>query len=105
MQSPLISASEEINNKQLRTFQANGGLTFKIFKGLTFRNNTGMRYQTVRNDVFYGERSSFGKRTNANGYIQYAENSSFQTSNVLNYEYKKKKHKLITMLGQEWVSR
>lgn len=105
MQNPLISASEEINNKQLRTFQANGGLTFKIFKGLTFRNNTGMRYQTVRNDIFYGERSSFGKRSNANGYIQYAENSSFQTSNVLNYEYKRKKHKLIAMLGQEWVSR
>ena len=105
MQNPLISASEEINNKQLRTFQANGGLTFKIFKGLTFRNNTGMRYQTVRNDIFYGERSSFGKRSNANGYIQYAENSSFQTSNVLTYSWKNKIHDFTAIAGHEYVER
>ena len=91
MQNPLTSAAEETNKRQLRTFQANGGLIFNIAKGLSFRNNTGMRYQTTRNDVFYGEKSSNGKRSSANGYIQYAENSSFQTSNVLNYEYKKKK--------------
>lgn len=105
MQNPLTSAAQEINKRQLRTFQANGGLTFNIAKGFSFRNNTGMRYQTTRFDVFYGEKSSIGKRSSANGYIQYAENSSFQTSNVLNYEYKKKKHKLVAMLGQEWVSR
>ena len=105
MQNPLISAAEEINDREWRTFQANGGLTFNIAKGFSFRNNTGMRYQTTRFDVFYGEKSSIGKRSSANGYIQYAENSSFQTSNVLNYEYKKKKHKLVAMLGQEWVSR
>ena len=105
MQNPLISAAEEINDREWRTFQANGGLTFNIAKGFSFRNNTGMRYQTTRFDVFYGEKSSIGKRSSANGYIQYAENNSFQTSNVLNYEYKKKKHKLVAMLGQEWVSR
>ena len=99
MQNPLTSAKEEINKRQLRTFQANGGLTFNIAKGVTFRNNTGMRYQTTRNDVFYGEKSSIGKRSSANGYIQYLENSSFQTSNVLNYEYKKSKHiKTFTLL-------
>ena len=105
VQNPLLSASEELNTKQFRTFQANGGLTFFITKKLSFRNNTGMRYQTVRNDMFYGERSSIGKRSSINGYIQYMENSSFQTSNVLNYELKANKHKLIVMLGQEWVSR
>ena len=105
VQNPLLSASQETNNRQLRTFQANGGFTFNFTKNFSFRNSTGMRYQTTRNDVFYGELSSIGKRSSINGYIQYAENSSFQTSNVLNYEYKRKKHKMIAMLGQEWVSR
>lgn len=105
VQNPLLSASQETNNRQLRTFQANGGFTFNFTKNFSFRNSTGMRYQTTRNDVFYGELSSIGKRSSINGYIQYAENSSSQTSNVLNYEYKRKKHKMIAMLGQEWVSR
>lgn len=105
VQNPLLSAAEETNDKLVRTFQANGGFTFHFNKRLSFRNSTGMRYQTTRNDVFYGELSIIGKRSSINGSIQYAENSSFQTSNVLNYEYQAKKHKLTAMLGQEWVSR
>ena len=105
VQNPLLSAAQETNDKLVRTFQANGGFTFHFNKRLSFRNSTGMRYQTTRNDVFYGELSIIGKRSSINGSIQYAENSSFQTSNVLNYEYQAKKHKLTAMLGQEWVSR
>ena len=105
VQSPLISASQETKDRQIRTFQANGGLTFNFTKNFSFRNSTGRRYQTSRNDTFFGEKSITGKRTSINGNIQYAENSSFQTSNVLNYEFKKKKHKLVAMLGQEWISR
>lgn len=105
IQNPLISASQETNDKLVRTFQANGGFTFNFSKRLSFRNSTGMRYQNIRNDIFYGELSSIGKRSSINGSIQYSESGSFQTSNVLNYEYKKKKHKLTAMLGQEWVSR
>lgn len=104
VQNPLLSASQETNDRQTRSFQANGGLTYNFTKNFSFRNSTGMRYQTTRNDIFYGELSSIGKRSSINGYIQYAESSNFQTSNVLNYEYKTKKHKLIAMLGQEWVS-
>ena len=52
MQNPLIAAAEEKDNKETRTLQANGGLTFKIIKGLTFRNNTGMRYQLYRRELF-----------------------------------------------------
>lgn len=105
MQNPLISAAEELNNRQLRTLQANGGFTFNFNKRLSFRNSTGMRYQNIRNDIFYGELSVTGKRSSINGSIQYTENGSFQTSNVLNYEYKKKKQNLTVMLGQEWISR
>lgn len=105
MQSPLISAAEETKDRIIRTFLANGGFTFNFNNRLSFRNNTGMRYQSARADVFYGENSSTGKRSSINGYIQYNETGSFQTSNVLNYDYKSKKHKLTLMAGQEWVSR
>lgn len=105
MQNPLISAEEETNNKEYRTLQANGSLTFKILKGLTFRNNTGMRYQTRRDEIFFGARSMTAKRSSINGSIKNTESGSFQTSNVLTYDLKKKKHAFTAMLGQEYVSR
>lgn len=105
MQNPLISASEEQNDRVLRTLQINGGLTFYLTKRLSFRNSTGMRYQNVRNDIFFGALSATGKRSNINGSIQYTESGSFQTSNTLDYTYKQDKHKLTVLLGQEWVSR
>ncbi|MEG1402184.1 TonB-dependent receptor [Bacteroides sp.] len=104
MQNPLISAAEELNNKEFRTFQANAGLTFKLMKGLTFRNNTGMRYQTRRYDIFFGDQSMTAIRSNINGSIQNSEAGSFQTSNVLTYDFNKHKHHLTIMGGQEYVS-
>lgn len=105
MQNPLISAREETNDKEYRTFQVNGGFTFKILKGLSFRNTTGMRYQTVRNELFFGDESIMGKRTSINGSIRNTESGSFQTSNVLTYSKKIKKHNFTAMLGQEYVNR
>lgn len=105
MQNPLISAREETNDKEFRTFQVNGGFTFKILKGLSFRNTTGMRYQTVRNELFFGDQSITGKRTSINGSIRNTETGSFQTSNVLTYSKKLKKHNFTAMLGQEYVNR
>ena len=87
MQNPLLSAAEETKDREYRTFQANGGFTLKLIKGLSFRNTTGMRYQTRRNDTFYGDKSITAKRSSINGSIQNIENSSFQTSNVLNAEF------------------
>lgn len=104
MQNPLISAREETNNREFRTFQANGGFNFKIIKGLSFRNSTGMRYQTRRNELFYGDESATAKRSSINGSIMTTESGSFQTSNVLTYNWKNKRHNLTAMLGQEYVS-
>lgn len=107
MQSPIISAHEEKKNRVIRSFQANGGFTYHFNKRLSFRNSTGMRYQSSRQDEFFGEKSVTGKRSSINGYILNNESGSFQTSNVLNYDYRShnKKHRLTLMLGQEWVSR
>lgn len=107
MQSPIISAQSEKKVRLLKTFQANGGFTFNFTKRFSFRNSTGMRYQNSRQDNFLGAKSVEGKRSSINGFILYNESGSFQTSNVLNYDYRShnKKHKLTLMLGQEWVSR
>ena len=105
MQNPLLSAAEETKDREYRTFQANGGFTLKLIKGLSFRNTTGMRYQTRRNDTFYGDKSITAKRSSINGSIQNIENSSFQTSNVLKYKWAGKGHDITAMLGQEYVNR
>lgn len=107
MQSPIVSAQEEKKDRMIQSFQANGGFTFKFTPKFSFRNSTGMRYQMSRQDTFYGEKSIIGKRSSINGTIQYNESGSFQTSNVLNYDYRShnKRHRLTVMLGQEWVSR
>ena len=105
MQNPLLSAAEETKDREYRTFQANGGFTLKLIKGLSFRNTEGMRYQTRRNDTFYGDKSITAKRSSINGSIQNIENSSFQTSNVLNYNWAGKGHDITAMLGQEYVNR
>ena len=106
MQNPLINAAEEKDDREIRTLQANGGLTYKIMKGLTFRNNTGMRYRTQRRELFYGDQSIMGRRNGTYGSIRNTEDGSFQTSNVLTYETRfQKVHKLTAQLGQEYVHR
>lgn len=106
MQNPLINAAEEKDDREIRTLQANGGLTYKIMKGLTFRNNTGMRYRVQRRELFYGDQSIMGRRNGTYGSIRNTEDGSFQTSNVLTYETRfQKAHKLTAQLGQEYVHR
>ena len=104
MQNPLLSASEETKDRTYRTIQANGGFTFNLAKGLSFKNTTGMRYQTRRFDIFFGDQSVTAKRTSINGSIQNTESGSFQTSNVLTYNLEKGDHSFTAMAGQEWVS-
>ena len=105
MQNPLIEAEQSRDDRVTRAFQANGGITFRFNKRWFLRSTLGTRYQHIRRDVFYGELTSNAKRSSINGYVQNSESGSFQSSNVLNYEYKSKTHRLTLMFGQEWVSR
>lgn len=104
MQNPLVSAAEETKKKLQRILQVSGGFTFNFNKHLSFRNTLGFRYQNIRQDTFFGDESITGKRSSINGSIRYNESGSFQTSNVLTYDNKGRKHKLTVMAGQEWVS-
>ena len=104
MRNPLVSASEETKDRQFRTFNANAGAVITLAKGLTFSNTTGMRYQTRRNDIFYGDQSVIGSRSSINGSIEYREYGTFQTSNILSYNFEKGIHNFTAMLGQEYVN-
>lgn len=64
-----------------------------------------MRYQTRRNDIFYGDQSMTAKRSSINGNITNIENSSFQTSNVLTYNWYNDNHNVTAMLGHEYVTK
>ncbi len=105
MQNPLISAKEETDDREMRTFNFNGGFTYTLMKGLTFRNTTGYRYYNSRRAKFYGAESMTAKRSSINGSIDTGENETFQISNVLNYSTRiKKRHNISAMLGQEWIN-
>ena len=105
MQNPLISAEEETNNKEYRTIQASESFTYKFLKNWSFRNSSGIRYQTRRDEVFFGDRSIIAKRSSMNGSITNRETGSFQTSNVINYNTKSKGNRYEVMVGQEYVER
>lgn len=105
MQNPLISAKEETDDREMRTFNFNGGFTYTLMKGLTFRNATGYRYYNSRRARFYGAESMTAKRSSINGSIDTGESETFQISNVLNYTTRiKKRHNISAMLGQEWIN-
>ena len=104
MRNPLVSASEETKDREFRTFNANAGAVITLAKGLTFTNTTGMRYQTRRNDIFYGDQSVIGSRSSINGSIEYKDYGTFQTSNVLSYNFEKGIHNFTAMVGQEYVN-
>ncbi|RNC66576.1 TonB-dependent receptor [Proteiniphilum sp. X52] len=105
MQNPLISAKEETNNKEYRTIQASESFTYKFTKNWSFRNSSGIRYQTRRDEIFFGDRSITAKRSSINGSITNRETGSAQASNVLNYSTRSKGNRYEVMVGQEYVQR
>ena len=105
IQNPAISARAEQIKKELRIFSANAGLTYEIIKGLTFKNATGMSYRTSRNTTYYTAESTTAKRNGApSGSITTGEAGKFQTSNTLQYVWRKRGgHRTEFLVGQEWV--
>lgn len=105
MQNPLISAREEEYKKETRTLQINGSLSYEFIKGLTFKNSTGVRYQNRYDSKLFGDQSITALRTSIQGSIRNTDGGTFQTSNVLSYDGKKRKHKYSALAGQEYVYR
>jgi TonB-linked SusC/RagA family outer membrane protein len=104
MQNPVLSAKEEHLLSEQRILQINGGFTYQIIPGLSFKNTTGISYRTTRSSAFYGAKSITAKRSNIQGFIRNTDLQNAQISNILNYEGSKGRHKFNAMVGQEYVS-
>ena len=86
MQNPLIAAAEEKDNKETRTLQANGGLTFKIMKGLTLSVQGAANYSHVPSYSFTsslakpGQISGMENASRMNLFWQNTNNVTYNTS-------------------------
>lgn len=105
--NPVLNAGDEKDIREVRTLQANAGITLRLGRGWTFRNTTGTRYQSYRRELFWGPNSITGKRDGIYGQIRHNESGSFSISNVLTYDkrFNKKTHHVMWQVGQEYVSR
>jgi len=104
MQNPVISATSEQKNTEQRIFQLNGGFSYKIVSGLTFRNTIGMMYNTQRNSDFFGAQNMTALRSSIQGWIKNADTQTTQTANTLTYDGSFRKNKYSLMVGQEYVT-
>ena len=104
MVNPVVSAQAEHRVVENRNLQINGAFTYKLLKGLSFKNTIGISYNTGRTEIFYGAASSTAKRTSIQGSIGNSDWQTSQISNTLNYEARIGSHKLTALIGQEYVS-
>ncbi|MEI7421974.1 MAG: TonB-dependent receptor [Prolixibacteraceae bacterium] len=104
MQNPVTSAKSEDKLTETRIIQLNGGFSYKIMKGLTFKNTIGMMYQTQRNSDFFGAQSMTAIRASIQGFIKNADNQTTQTANTFTYDGSIRKNKYSLMIGQEYVT-
>ena len=104
MQNPVISATSEQKNNEQRIIQLNGGFTYKIMKGLTFKNTIGMSYNTQRNSDFFGAQNMTALRSSIQGWIKNSDTQTTQTANTLTYDGSFRKNKYSLMVGQEYVT-
>ena len=90
-----------------RNWMANGALTAKITKHLTFKSSWSYNESMSRKDDFYYADSQSAKKAGgAYGQTRMTLTSNWSTSNVLTYDRKfKKKHKVTATLGHEYSAR
>ncbi len=84
--NPILNAENVEQAVKIDHWVANGGFTFKLAKGLTFKSTASYSTQFRRADVFYGEDSQQARRSSGpygNSRTQRA--LRWSNSNVLNY--------------------
>ena len=104
MQNPVISATSAQLINETRNIQLNGGFTYKIISGLTFKNTIGTMYQMQRNSNFYGAQNMTALRSSIQGSIKNTDTQTTQTANTLTYDGSSGKNKYSLMVGQEYVT-
>lgn len=107
-ENPYIETAASTSNRRARTFLANVGLEFDLFKGLTFRtagsynwtNSKSTSFSDINSRAFLTDPINTG----VNGSIGNSEAYRYQVTNTLTYNtILGEKHKLTGLIGNEIV--
>lgn len=102
--NPIEAAEKNYRNRNTRTFNTTGALTWNIQKGLTFRSSFGFQYQYAEDGRFWGTDTGTANANNNLPVVYWSSTQSprWQLNNVLNYNFKlQTHHDFQLMLGQE----
>ncbi|MBO2012030.1 SusC/RagA family TonB-linked outer membrane protein [Hymenobacter negativus] len=105
--NPIVTIDSEYRNDKRRTINIGGNASFEIVKGLTLRSTAGFDITDINLGTFNG-RYSPTLRSASGGYanlpfatITTTTQSTLNNSNVLDYSFKKDKHSVGVLLGEE----
>ncbi len=102
--NPIEAAEKNYRNRNSRTFNTVGALTWNIIDGLSFRSSFGFQYQYEEDGRFWGTDTGTANANNNQPVVQWGSTQSprWQMTNVLNYNFKHNTvHDFQFMLGQE----
>ena len=102
--NPIEAAEKNYRNRNSRTFNTVGALTWNIIDGLSFRSSFGFQYQYDEDGRFWGTDTGTANANNNQPVVQWGSTQSprWQMTNVLNYNFKHNTvHDFQFMIGQE----
>lgn len=107
-ENPYIETAASTSNRRARTFLANVGLEFDLFKGLTFRTAGSYNWTNSKSTSFSDKNSraflTDPINTGINGSISNSEAYRYQITNTLTYNKTLgEKHKLTALIGNEII--
>ncbi len=107
-ENPYIETAASTQNRRARTFLANVGLEFDLFKGLTFRTAGSYNWTNSKSTSFSDKNSraflTDPINTGINGSIANSEAYRYQITNTLTYNKSfGEKHSLTALVGNEII--
>jgi TonB-dependent starch-binding outer membrane protein SusC len=105
---PVASAKDEYKKQMRLNSTFNGGITWKIMPGLSFRSEGGFEFRNERTDNVWGPHTSNAQQYAGQpiGNIYTLSGTSYRISNYVTYDRENifKEHNLNVVVGQEIIS-
>jgi TonB-linked SusC/RagA family outer membrane protein len=105
--NPVIAIQNDYRRDKLRNLNLGGNISFNFTKALAFRSTVGFDISDVRQEIFSGRYSPAilspsGPYQNLPfAAINTSQQTTINNSNVLTYSFKKERHALDVLLGEE----
>lgn len=102
---PIKDMKNTTRENKSHNIRVNTSLTYKITDDFTFKTTNGFNTTIGREELFYGLETQQGSRSEngINGQISSYENSTFSTSNTLDFNKKVKRINYNALVGAEYV--